>query len=50
MDEQYQRIPWGGNENPQGVLELLVDSEIVLSARYGKTRVFINKNLINRDS
>ena len=28
---------------------LLVDSEIVLSTRYGKTMVFINKNLINRD-
>jgi hypothetical protein len=28
---------------------ILVDSEIVLSTRYGKTRVFINKNLINRD-
>jgi len=26
---------------------LLVDSEIVLSTRYGKTRVFINKNLQN---
>jgi hypothetical protein len=41
------------------VLGLLVDSEIVLSTRYGKTRVFINKtlstetayqqDLINRD-
>jgi hypothetical protein len=31
-------------------LGILVDSEIVLSSRYGKTRVFINKNLINRDS
>jgi hypothetical protein len=30
-------------------LGILVDSEIVLSTRYGKTRVFINKNLINRD-
>jgi hypothetical protein len=30
-------------------LGLLVDSEIVLSTRYGKTTVFINKNLINRD-
>ena len=28
---------------------ILVDSEIVLSTRYGKTMVFINKNLINRD-
>ena len=28
---------------------LLIDSEIVLSTRYGKTMVFINKNLINRD-
>jgi hypothetical protein len=28
---------------------LLVDSEIVLSIRYGKTMVFINKNLTNRD-
>jgi hypothetical protein len=28
---------------------ILVDSEIVLSTRYGKTRVFINKTLINRD-
>ena len=41
------------------VLGILVDSEIVLSTRYGKTRVFINKtlstetdyqqDLINRD-
>ena len=30
-------------------LGLLIDSEIVLSTRYGKTMVFINKNLINRD-
>ena len=30
-------------------LGLFVDSEIVLSTSYGKTRVFINKNLINRD-
>ena len=30
-------------------LGILVDSEIVLSTRYGKTMVFINKNLINRD-
>ena len=28
---------------------LFVDSEIVLSTRYGKVRVFINKDLINRD-
>ena len=28
---------------------ILVDSEIVLSTSYGKTMVFINKNLINRD-
>jgi hypothetical protein len=28
---------------------ILVDSEVVLSTRYGKTGVFINKNLINRD-
>ena len=47
--------------NPMRVLNLglLVDSEIVLSTRYGKTRVFINKtlstetayqqDLINRD-
>ncbi len=28
---------------------ILVDSESVLSTRYGKTRGFINKNLINRD-
>ena len=42
-----------------GVIGLFVDSEIVLSTRYGKTRVFINKtlstetvyqqDLINRD-
>ena len=31
------------------IVGILVDSEIVLSTRYGKTRVFINKNLINRD-
>jgi hypothetical protein len=41
------------------ILGILVDSEIVLSTRYGKTRVFINKtlstetvyqqDLINRD-
>jgi hypothetical protein len=30
-------------------LGILVDSEIVLSTSYGKTMVFINKNLINRD-
>ena len=30
-------------------LGLLVDSEIVLSTRYGKIMVFINKNLIDRD-
>ena len=28
---------------------VLGDSEIVLSTRYGKGRVFINKDLINRD-
>ena len=28
---------------------LLVDSEIVLSTRYGKVRVFINNDLVNRD-
>ncbi len=43
----------------RGTLGLLVDSEIVLSTRYGKVMVFINKtlstetsyqqNLINRD-
>ena len=30
-------------------LGILVHSEIVLSTRYGKTMVFVNKNLINRD-
>jgi len=29
----------------EGVLGILVDSEIVLSTLYGKTRVFINKTL-----
>ena len=32
-----------------GKVGILVDSEIVLSTSYGKTMVFINKNLINRD-
>ncbi len=41
-DEQYQ-VEYGS------LLGFLVDSEIVLSTRYGKTRVFINKNFINRD-
>jgi len=31
------------------LIGILVDSEIVLSTSYGKTMVFINKNLINRD-
>ena len=45
--------------SPIPLLGILVDSEIVLSTRYGKTRVFINKtlstetayqqDLINRD-
>ena len=35
-----------GEENVTvGGVGLLVDSEIVLSTRYGKTRVFINKTL-----
>jgi hypothetical protein len=37
------------NRTPEEKVGLLVDSEIVLSTRYGKTMVFINKNLINRD-
>jgi hypothetical protein len=41
-------------KRPKGILPsvwlgILVDSETVLSTRYGKTMVFINKNLINRD-
>jgi len=39
---------WGEREGEDKV-GILLDSEIVLSTRYGKTRVFINKNLINRD-
>ena len=39
----------GGGESPNSEVGLFVDSEIVLSTSYGKTRVFINKNLINRD-
>ena len=31
------------------MIGFLVDSEIVLSTRYGKVRVFINKDLIDRD-
>ena len=33
----------------KGFLGILDDSVIVLSTRYGKVRVFINKDLINRD-
>ena len=39
-----------GNQIPKFLdVGILVDSEIVLSTSYGKTMVFINKNLINRD-
>ena len=43
--KQLQRCTFFGFDD----LGLLIDSEIVLSTRYGKTMVFINKNLINRD-
>ena len=42
-------VGWASEEVSDLVVGLLVDSEIVLSTRYGKTMVFINKNLINRD-
>ena len=43
LGEQHQGAL--SDEDVDGVLGLLVDSEIVLSTRYGKTRVFINKTL-----
>jgi len=55
VDSQQYLFYYGA----QGLVGILVDSEIVLSTRYGKTRVFINKtlstetayqqDLINRD-
>jgi hypothetical protein len=43
---KHRRLVLGGLHPRVG---LLVDSEIVLSTRYGKTMVFINKTFINRD-